>query len=338
VSYFTRLASRAAAGAPAPTAALAPALRSDSPLAVRDQRLNLFTEIGTPSVGFGPNAVDAVGAANETLAFDASVVAGATPVAGSTQAATAKTTESVPSSAFRTPPVVVTPSSAISLERSTVIVPWRSEPPRPSEVRSAPQAPDPSHDRSRIEEAPVRTLHLDADNVPRPPLQPALPRERSSLPQAEGANAALPAQAVPQLGRSASPEPEPTVEARRAEREAEPPKVALGERFPPSLRQALARVEAWMSEGGATARESARQAQPGPAPAPLARVTQAPRAPEPEPPAPRLSIGRIEIEVVQPAPPPVSAPQPWSAPRTWSALHSEIAAPLGRLGFGLRQG
>ena len=118
----------------------------------------------------------------------------------------------------------------------------------------------------------------------------------------------------------------------------------------PDVRKAFERLDEWLrSKPGprqaTTERAAARAEADGvKAPAPRERAPRAtarpfalprPRAPEP----PRLTIGRIEVEVVAPRPAPTQAPLPREtrAPRTAPAAASPAAPNLGVLTFGLRQ-
>jgi hypothetical protein len=121
------------------------------------------------------------------------------------------------------------------------------------------------------------------------------------------------------------------------------PPAAAEPRFPANLRDALAKVEAWMSQG-AEAQESSNRPAPTPGTLvpralPSNAGSPAASAPSVEVEAPRLSIGRIEIEVVS-AEPAAAAPVWPAASRAPVGNAPAASAPRhsGRLGFGLRQG
>jgi hypothetical protein len=341
VSYFALLAARAAAPAGLPQPA--PAMASSSPLTRLDQRLNLssFVEIARPALWSEPAVSDGT---LETAVSHAGSPAPVASFASVTRAPAGPNAFEAAHDPAPNPGVLAqqTAAAAENVAPSTWHRVLSHEVPSPRvEVRAAGPAFGGEHASDGAPTTPVGEHRELAHRVAgADPTRAALLQSAAEFrARAETAGVSPPVAALtrPELSGSEARSERP-LESGATPGEPHAPSTANGERFPPSVRNALARIEAWMLEPpAAPPREPAVLAAPAARGAPAAppRVAPQPATREPALP-PRLSIGRIEIEVVPPAA--AAPPQPWPAPRASSVPRSEPAAPLGRLGFGLRQG
>jgi hypothetical protein len=175
---------------------------------------------------------------------------------------------------------------------------------------------------SAIEAASEATIDAASTSARRRP-----PTERTAAATAQTAGAASPAATA-----VASPAERPDG-ARRAEAGAPNAAQALGE--------ALSKVNAWMRRPVdprvAEPAEAAAMAAPRSQAVPSSTRAQSwPDSHQP-PPAPRLSIGRLEVEVVPPTPEPVrAAPSRAPAARGGGLSATFAAGEIAKLSFGLR--
>ncbi len=301
MSYLGRVARRAATPGGAPR--LTPSRGRDSPLARLDQRLNMpsFAAIAD-SVHIGgvpPSAVD-------DAPTEAEAPSGAPPPVPAGVVAPA-------------PSIGARPLGPGQVIRSSGT---RDAAPSPGPFRAAPSTQVVSPPASR----PDRGGSPAAEEA-QPP-EPVAPARRSEEPV--------------RADRADAP---PPVRSRATAENHEP-----ANPLTPEVRSAFERLDAWLrSEPGArrTKGESAAvrsEVDTAKVPASRERAARAtarpltaprPRAPEP----PRLTIGRIEVEVVAPRPAPTQPPAPREprAARTAPGAAAPAATNLGILTFGLRQ-
>ncbi len=334
MSYLARLAARSVPGALPSTSHAVPAMRSGSPVAAVDQRFNLSGFAGSAHASSTPSVDDA----------------------GELSDVDSEQFESVAEPARAAPAPSVTPSHHAA---------DRVEVARFAAAPAAPGAAQPAMSRASSAEAPRApseqsasaprvtptgvTTHADVPRSPTgseprspmsvPPAMPAAPRTESvaraqvadsptaarspSTPSGIRAEGPVSAPVLP--SPSASPSPAPS-----------PQPLAQNTAFPATLRDALAKVEAWM-RADATPPASPEPAAPVRAQAsPLAFAPQAASAFSPPAP-PRLNIGHIEVEVIAPSrqEPPRAQRRP--APVVVAARSSSFDSPFGKHTFGLRQ-
>lgn len=326
MSYLGRVAARAAS---APSVrGLRPSIRSGSPLAEYDQRLHLLGDAAPPGVGVLPaESSRSLGDPNASAVAEPSGigpgVGASMPTGGVVQRRAASPAGAPSASALA--PLTAPAGAAIppppAVESAARPAPsYRAVPARGADARvvaesraQASEVEPPARPRETSRVEPRHTPALEHRGEPvsfaperRAVLTPATPREDSSSPSSRDSDSSQ--------GRRPAPVPD-----------------SLG-----AFREALGKVEAWM-----------RRPTPAEARAPLSSppvVVEAASSPAPtareeaQPSAPRLSIGRIDVEVV--APPPATPARREPRPRRVTgapAASRMLGSQLAKLTFGTRQ-
>jgi hypothetical protein len=318
MSYLARIAARASA---APASAQAgvrlqagetqPSLTSQSPLVRFDQRLSLpgFAELGLGTAGGETNPSDGL------TAMDGEA---ATPALG--ESAVGRTPEALLSSS---PAVVSAPGAATSVATTATLTPLDGAPPP---LRS-------SDESDRATTAPLlpaalavaRERAVPQATVPTSLTAIAVEAPSAETPSTRTATARL-APAEPSRLRAAANAP---VLEERAEAVEKPGATAVA--GPHAVLDAVARLDAWL-------RADASPAAPvTPVAAAFAAVPEALASAETMP-APTITIGKLEVEVVPPAPlARWSAPNPAPERRARPVRRAPEPMPAAARAFGWRQ-